>query len=165
VSDPRIDVTTEAATDLEPIAPLWKSMVDHHRQVAGKELPVRDPEDAWSLRRAEYRRWLTDGSGTLLVAYVRDAPAPGGYAFLRTMPSGPTFDLGELRGEVESLVVAPSARGAGIGTALLRAAQGELRRLGCTYWSVSVMEANDGAVQLYERAGFRPWLRELAAPL
>ena len=62
-------------------------------------------------------------------------------------------------------MVAPAARGARIGTALLRAAQDEPRRLGCTYWSVSVMEANDGAVQLYERAGFRPWLRELAAPL
>lgn len=27
------------------------------------------------------------------------------------------------------------------------------------------MEANEGAVQLYRRAGFRPWLLELAAPL
>jgi GNAT superfamily N-acetyltransferase len=61
--------------------------------------------------------------------------------------------------------VAADARGAGVGTALLEAARAEARRLGCTYWSVSVMEANSGAVQVYERAGFRPWLRELAAPL
>ena len=27
------------------------------------------------------------------------------------------------------------------------------------------MAANDGAVQLYQRVGFRPWLLELAAPL
>jgi ribosomal protein S18 acetylase RimI-like enzyme len=156
-------VSREATTDLEPLAPLWRAMVEHHRQVAGGELPVRDAHEAWSMRRAEYLRWLQDGSGALLVAHGADGP--GGYAFLRTVPSGPTFDLGAPRGEVESLVVAPSARGAGIGTALLRAARDELRRLGCEYWSVSVMEANEGAVRLYERAGFRPWLRELAAPL
>jgi GNAT superfamily N-acetyltransferase len=117
------------------------------------------------MRRREYAGWLADGTGLLLTARSGTGEAPGGYAFLRTVASGPTFDFGAPRGEVESLVVAAAERGTGIGTALLTAARQELRRLGCTYWSVSVMEANSAAVRVYERAGFRPWLRELAAPL
>jgi ribosomal protein S18 acetylase RimI-like enzyme len=165
VDDTDIEITAGTPEQLDPLAPLWKAMVDHHRHLDGHDLPVRGPDEAWSLRREEYQGWLADGSGRLLVARSQVAAAPRGYAFLRTVPSTPTFDFGGSRGEVESLVVAPDARGAGIGTALLEAARAELRRLGCTYWSVGVMEANHGAVQVYVRAGFRPWLRELAAPL
>lgn len=159
-----ISVATGPDADLDQLAPLWTAMVDHHRQVAGRDLPVRQSDEAWAMRRQEYLYWLNDGSGLLLTGHTGSGTA-GGYAFLRTIASGPTFDFGARRGEVESLVVAPAARGMGIGTALLQASRGELRRLGCAYWSVSVMEANQGAVHLYERAGFRPWLRELAAPL
>ena len=148
--------------DLALIAPLWRAMVEHHRGVAGDDLPVRDADDAWAMRRQEYRTWLDDGSGTLLVA---GSEQPDGYAFCRLVRSGPTFDFGQARGEVESLVVAPHARGGGVGTALLEACRRHLRSRGCTHWTVSVMAANDGAVQLYQRVGFRPWLLELAAPL
>ena len=84
------------------------------------------------MRRREYGKWLSDGSGLVLTGRT-DTASPQGYAFLRTVPSGPTFDFGPRRGEVESLVVAPAARGMGIGTALLKAAREELRRLGCAY--------------------------------
>ena len=162
-----IDVHTVRGTDedLALIAPLWRAMVEHHRQVAGDELPVRDADDAWTMRRREYRAWLDDGSGALLVAGADGAARPDGYAFCRLVRSGPTFDFGQARGEVESLVVAPHARGAGVGTALLEGSRHHLRDRGCTHWTVSVMAANDGAVQLYQRVGFRPWLLELAAPL
>lgn len=151
--------------DLALIAPLWRAMVEHHRQVAADELPIRDADDAWTMRRREYRTWLDDGSGALLVAGADGADRPDGYAFCRLLRSGPTFDFGRVRGEVESLVVAPDARGGGVGTALLEECRRHLRSRGCTHWTVSVMAANAGAVQLYRRAGFRPWLLELAAPL
>ncbi len=165
MDDTDIEVTAGTADQLDALAPLWTAMVDHHRQLPGHALPVRDSDQAWALRREEYRGWLADGTGRLLVARCGATATPRGYAFLRTVPDSPTFDFGGRRGEVESLVVAADARGAGIGTALLEAARAEARRLGCAYWSVSVMEANAGAVQVYERAGFRPWLRELAAPV
>ena len=160
-----IDIASGSAETVEALAPLWKAMVDHHRQLAGPHLPIRASDEAWAMRRTDYRRWLDDGTGALLLATVGESTLPDGYAFLRTIPSGPTFDLGSRRGEVESLVVAPRARGAGVGTALLQASRAELRRRGCTHWSVSVMEANAGAAALYERVGFLPWLRQLAAPL
>lgn len=99
---------TEA--DLAMVAPLWQAMVDHHRHVAADVLPVRDREDAWAMRRQEYRRWLDDGSGVLLMASTDGVPQPHGYAFCRLVPSGPTFDFGAHRGEVESLVVGAHTR-------------------------------------------------------
>ena len=162
-----IDVRLVPGTDddLGLVAPLWRSMVEHHRQVARDALPIRGADDAWTMRRSEYRAWLDDGSGALLLARADGPRAPAGYEFCRLVRSGPTFDFGRARGEVESLVVAPDARGRGVGTALLDACRRHLRGRGCTHWTVSVMAANDGAVQLYRRAGFRPWLLELAAPL
>ena len=139
-------------------------MVEHHREVAEGSVPVRGSDDAWEMRRSEYLRWLEDGTGALLLAHDTDGSLAG-YAFLRVVGSGPTFDFGDVRGEVESLAVAPGARGRGVGSALIEASREHLRRAGCRFWTVSVMEANTSAVRLYERAGFGPWLRYLAAPL
>jgi len=40
-----------------------------------------------------------------------------------------------------------------------------LRARGARYWSVAVVEANTAAVRLYERAGFRPYYRNLLGSL
>jgi ribosomal protein S18 acetylase RimI-like enzyme len=124
---------------------------------------VRPPAQSWEICRADYARALADRSGLLLVA--RKGERAVGYAFLLLVPSGQMFDFGAHRGEVDALAVAPEARGSGVGTALLERARAELRARGCRYWTIGVMEANGGAAALYERVGFRPWLRELAAPL
>ncbi len=151
--------------DIEALAPLWMAMVEHHRGLVGEQWPVRGAEQAWVLRRKQYRDWLADGSGLLFVARLADSDATVGYAFCRLVESGPTFDFGGPHGEVDSLVVAGEARGAGVGTALLDACRGELRRRGLTHWAIGVVEANRSATDLYERLGFRPWFRTLLAPL
>jgi ribosomal protein S18 acetylase RimI-like enzyme len=148
-------------TEVDSLMLLWVSMVEHHRKVAGAQWPVRSADAAWRIRQAEYRTWLTDGSGTLFVATVRQAPAPVGYAMLRVHEPGASWDLGAQMGEVESLAVAADARGAGVGTALMAACRDELRSRAIAYWSVAVVEANAGAARLYEREGFRPYYRLL----
>lgn len=135
------------------------SMVDHHRDVAGGDWPVRDSAAAWRIRQAEYRQWLSDGSGALFVATAGDTAAAVGYAMLRVVEPGATWDLGAQIGEVESLAVAANVRGAGAGTALLAACRDELASRGIAYWSVAVVEANVRAVRLYEREGFHPYYR------
>jgi hypothetical protein len=80
------------------------------------------------------------------------------------MTSGPTFDLGSVRAEIDSLVVADAARGAGVGTALVATCREELRRRDIHYWSIGVVEENRDAIQLYERLGFRPWTRTMLGP-
>lgn len=161
-----LEIRIGGAGDIDALAPLWMAMVEHHRDLVGAQWPVRAPESAWVLRREQYRSWLQDGSGILLVARLESSdPGFVGYAVCRLIESGPTFDLGGPHGEVDSLVVAGESRGAGVGTALLNACRAELRRRGMTYWSIGVVEANRGAEELYERLGFRPWFRILLAPL
>lgn len=111
------------------------------------------PAQAWAL---QYCKWLEEASGLLFVAPVGEHDEPVGYTFCRLLASGPTFDLGPVRGEIDSLAVAEAARGGGVGTALLCGCRAELRRRGVSYWSIGVVEANSDAVELYERLGFRP---------
>jgi ribosomal protein S18 acetylase RimI-like enzyme len=160
-----IEITSGGLADLDALAPLWMAMVEHHRSVVAGRVPVRPADEAWDRRRREYEAWLEDGSGLLFLARREGADEVTGYAMCRLLPSGPTFDLGPLRGDVESLAVSPRSRGAGVGTALLGAVRAELRSRGCRHWSISVATDNADAVRLYERVGFRPLVQMMYAPL
>jgi ribosomal protein S18 acetylase RimI-like enzyme len=160
-----IEITSGSLTDVDALAPLWMAMVEHHRTVVAGRVPVRSAGEAWERRRLEYVSWLQDGAGLLFLARREGADQVIGYAMCRLVPSGPTFDLGPLRGDVESLSVSPQARGAGAGTALLSAVRAELERRGCRHWSISVAADNAAAVRLYERLGFRPLVQMMHAPL
>ena len=56
---------------------------------------------------------------------------------------------------VDSLAVDRSARGMGIGTALMRRAEEKARSAGKRTMSLGVVGENDGAIRLYERLGYR----------
>ena len=58
-------------------------------------------------------------------------------------------------GHITQICVVPSARGTGIGHELLRQSLTTLREMGCGVASLTVTAANDDAVKLYERVGFR----------
>jgi GNAT superfamily N-acetyltransferase len=156
-------VETVGVEGIDRVEPLWRAMVDHHRAVVGDEIPVRPTDATWPMRRAQYEAWLGEGDAVLLLAVTSVGAAPDGYACVRTSVPGPTFDLGERVGELESLAVAEHARGAGLGSLLIGAARERLRGLGVACWLVSVVEANAGAVRLYEREGFAPFERILIA--
>jgi ribosomal protein S18 acetylase RimI-like enzyme len=160
-----IEITSGSLTDLDSLAPLWMAMVEHHRAVVAGRVPVRPAGEAWERRRHQYESWIQDGSGLLFLARREGAADVIGYAMCRLLPSGPPFDLGEVRGDVESLAVSPQARGEGAGTALLWAVRAELEKRGCRHWSISVAADNAGAVRLYERVGFRPLVQMMHAPL
>jgi RimJ/RimL family protein N-acetyltransferase len=68
------------------------------------------------------------------------------------------------RGVVWGMHVAREARGAGVGRALIAALVERARALpGLCRLNLTVMAANEGAVRLYQRAGFEVWGRETAA--
>ena len=55
---------------------------------------------------------------------------------------------------INNLAVAPASRGAGAGTALLRAVVREGARMGARRATLEVRRSNDAARRLYERLGF-----------
>jgi ribosomal protein S18 acetylase RimI-like enzyme len=161
----KITLRLAGLSDVPTLADLWKAMVEHHRSVVGDQWPVLAPQVAWERRREQYSSWLGDGSGFILVAQDEEGDGPIGYLACRLLPAGPTFDLGEVRGDVDSLVTAEAARGQGVGSALLSSCRDELKRRGVRYWSIGVVDANTRAIELYERLGFRPFVRSLLAPI
>ncbi len=156
-------VETAGVEGIDRVEPLWRSMVEHHRGLMNGAVPVRETDATWPMRRAQYEEWLGSGDGVLLLAVTSAGAEPDGYACVRTSAPGPTFDLGERIGELESLAVAEGARGAGLGSLLIGAAREWVRAQGVAYWSVSVVDANAGALSLYEREGFGPFWRALIA--
>ncbi|MBZ5583166.1 MAG: GNAT family N-acetyltransferase [Acidobacteriia bacterium] len=58
-------------------------------------------------------------------------------------------------GHITQICVAPPVRGTGIGHELLRQSLTALRNIGCRSASLTVTAANEDAVKLYERVGFR----------
>jgi len=156
------EVVELSREEIERVAPLFKQLVEFHREVVEGAWPVRDPEAAWAIRRRQYEEWLGEGAARMLVAVpAGERAAPVGYAVLSVKPSMASWDVGERVGELETLAVAEDARGEGIGALLVEACRERLRAEGVSHWAVGVVEANDGATRFYERAGFRPYYREM----
>lgn len=152
--------------DVDLVEGLWKELFGHHRELTDHTYPLRDPDTSWERRRTQYVEWLESGEGHLfLVPGEGTEQAPLGYAFLRVGSSGPTWNLGDRVGDLESLSVTPAARGLGVGSALIAHCRARLKELGATWWSVTVIADNPRAIELYEREGFRPFWQSMIAPI
>jgi ribosomal-protein-alanine acetyltransferase len=100
--------------------------------------------------RASFRRFLAGGTAQLIVAERRGGVA--GYALV-------LFRRGSDKARLYSVAVAPDARGAGVGVALLTAAERAAGARGCASLRLEVREDNAPAIALYRRYGFRPFAR------
>lgn len=151
-----------AVEEIDRVAHLFKELVEFHGEVVEGAWPVRTPEDAWARRRVQYLEWLGEGSARMFAAAPADGEGePLGYAVLSVKPAMASWDVGSRIGELETLAVAAGARGQGIGTMLIEACRERLRADGVGHWAVGVVEANEDAIRLYERFGFRPYYREM----
>jgi ribosomal protein S18 acetylase RimI-like enzyme len=101
---------------------------------------AREADEYWQ-RGA--RSFASSEHATLLVA-EREGRAVG---LVSATAAGGT-------GYVGAMWLEPSARGAGLGRALLDAACATLRARGCARLALSVTETNAAAIALYESAGF-----------
>jgi ribosomal protein S18 acetylase RimI-like enzyme len=146
-----VAVVEVAADRIDELRELWLALHHAHRAVANVPLQP-DDELSWSLRRADYRTWLS--AGTAFVLAAERGSRLIGYAVTRIHEGGSdTFDLGPRHAEVWSLSVASAERGQGIGTLLLDAVECELERRGIEHLAIAVMDGNDGARRFYERRG------------
>jgi len=143
-----------APEDVDVLRPLWLVLRDHHGSLTEDWGPLREDDDSWERRRRDYASWLTEPDAFCLVARRRsDGPALG-YAVVTVNSGSPTWATVERFGYLETLSVLPTARGAGIGTALLDAVQANLSALGVARVELTMVARNDAARRFYERAGF-----------
>jgi ribosomal protein S18 acetylase RimI-like enzyme len=140
--------------DVAALAPLWAAMHAHHTALEDVP-PTRPVADSWDRRRQQYAGWVESGKGTLLVA-ERDG-ALVGYAMVTIGDGPPTWDLGDVTAEIESLSVLAAERGRGVGRALLDAAHEVATQAGAAAVFVGVAHTNAGAIHLYEQEGYTPF--------
>jgi GNAT superfamily N-acetyltransferase len=152
-------------SEIDRVAPLFKQLVEFHREVIDGAWPVRSADAAWEHRHGQYLEWLGAGSARMLAAVPAgdEDAVPLGYAVLAIKPSPASWDVNERVGELETLAVAEAERGRGVGSMLIEECRRLLREEGITHWAVAVVEANADATRLYEREGFRPFYRQLLA--
>ena len=138
-------------SSIDELRHLWVELQCHQLEVATYQGLNHDLEAGWSARRTEYADALTAG-GALIRARRGDALV--GYCALRLHP-GPdsTWSTTGIV-HVITLVVAPDARGAGIGGDLLDAAAAFAVAHGADVLELEVMPGNENARRLYDRSGF-----------
>jgi ribosomal protein S18 acetylase RimI-like enzyme len=149
---------------VDRVEPLWLVLHAHHRDVMGSSLaPYADDAASWAARRAMYAAFLAaPGGGSFLLLAEREPGAElVGYAMVAVTAAAETWipdtwRIGDRVAEIETLCVAPHARGDGLGSALLDRVDEELAGAGIEDVLVGAIAANVDAIRLYERRGFRP---------
>ncbi|NUO71650.1 MAG: GNAT family N-acetyltransferase [Frateuria sp.] len=99
------------------------------------------------LSRAQYRRHLASPGAAVLVADTPDEGLLGSALVF--------FRRGSTLARLYSIATAQAARGRGIGTGLLAAAEHAARKRGSRALRLEVRVDNAAAIGLYERAGYR----------
>lgn len=154
-----VRITRAGAEAIDRLRPLWLELHRHHQAVGGPRLgPYVDDNASWTARRALYEAFLAAG-GFAVLAERGDELA--GYAMVAVKTAGETefedtWVSGERVAEIETLSVAASARGQGIGGALLDRVDAELAAEGIGDVLIAAFATNHDAIRLYERRGFRP---------
>ncbi|WP_333679555.1 GNAT family N-acetyltransferase [Dyella sp.] len=102
--------------------------------------------DSDQISRAQFRRHLDSDSARVLVASANRR------RFLGTAMV--FFRKGSQVARLYSIASLPEARGKGVGTALIDAAEAAARQRRCQSLRLEVRTDNDSAIRLYERLGY-----------
>jgi len=154
-----LTITRAGPEAIDRLRPLWLELHHHHQAVGGAALgPYVDDDESWLARRALYADFLDAGGFAVLAERAGELI---GYAMVAVKTSVETeFDdtwrSGARVAEIETVSVAPSARGQGIGSALLDRVDAELEAAGIHDVLIAAFVTNLDAIRLYERRGFRP---------
>ncbi len=148
----------------EDLKPLWRALYDHQTRLSphlrDREVPF---ERAWENRRGLEREWFGAQPRSFVLAAQDGGARYVGYAFVRII-SGEGFavswNASHPLAELITLVVAPEARGQGVGSKLLDAVEARLRELEIEDMAIGVISTNTEAIRLYERRGAVPFLTQ-----
>ena len=148
---PGVTIARLSAQHIGLLEPLWRSLLDHIREL-GSVVPVVPHDESWPRYRAQCQELLADGESFGLGAFRGGQLI--GYATVRIAPPDPVWAMGRHYVELAALSVAPGERDQGIGTALFDAVEQVLAALGIQELVIGVDSVNDRARRFYERRGF-----------
>ena len=154
-----LTITRAGRERLDDVAPLWMALHRHHVTIDPRRLTPRPDSDSWAARRAEYDKWIDENDGFFLLAEIDGRPV--GYAMVSIGRQPPQMWDTDPPAVLQTLSVLPAYRDKGIGSALMKAVHAELRRLGVEQMVIGVLAANERAMKLYQRYGYRPALHML----
>jgi GNAT superfamily N-acetyltransferase len=150
-----VEITRGGIELLDQIRPLWLALRNHHNKIAPDLGPIREDDESWRRRRAQYEAWLADPRAFFLLA--RRQHRAVGYAFVRVEALGsPTWAGDGDAADLETLSLLPEARGTGVGARLIALVREEVERQGYAQLSLTAVATNHDALRFYEREGFTP---------
>ncbi|MGQ4555139.1 GNAT family N-acetyltransferase [Halobellus sp. GM3] len=143
---PSIAIERPDVTAVEDLVDLWVALASDQRAHDSHVLPE---ENRAAIRETLARHAVTGGiriarSGDETVGFVTFGLERGSY------------EQDVTRGVVHNVYVAPEHRNAGIGSALMDAAETALRAGGATVVSLEAMARNERAREFYRERGYRP---------
>ena len=141
-----MDITIPSTELTDTVTDMWVELADDQR-AHGSDL--LGPENRARIREVVLQRIVADN---LLIAR-RDGAIVGFVMF--TLERG-QYEQDVEPGLIENLYVDPRERRAGVGTALLRAAEASLAAAGATTVRLEAMASNDAARQFYTAQGYAP---------
>jgi ribosomal protein S18 acetylase RimI-like enzyme len=148
---PGVTIERLAAHHVDLVEPLWRSLLDHIREL-GSVVPVVPHSESWPRYRAQCEELLSDGESFGLGAFRGGQLI--GYATVRIAAPDPVWAMGPHYVELAALSVAPGERERGVGTALFDAVERVLATLGLEELVIGVDSVNERARRFYERRGF-----------
>lgn len=146
-----MEITSPGTEAADPIADQWIDLASDQREHGSHILPGPNRD---AVREAVLRRLVAD---ELLVA--RENGDRLGFVMFGVETG--KYDQDVTRGVVQNLYVVPEARGEGVGSDLLAAAERALADSGVDHVALEVMADNEDARRFYRRHGYAPHRVEL----
>ncbi len=115
--------------------------------------PGRSDEAFWAHYSSGFGRWYAEGGIALLA--MREEQALG-FLFATERDGLFGFESSEKIGYVEDIAVLESARGMGVGRALMDAARERFRARGYSHFELSSVPGNEDARAFYRQLGLEP---------
>lgn len=142
---------------MPPEPPPWERPGLVIRHLDRDDLPDLEWDGVYRHFRRLYARAYHSARKGRAVLWVADLAGSGliGQLFVQLVSSDRRLADGKRRAYLYSFRVRPEYRGAGVGSRLLKVAEGDLIRRGCRLVTLNVARDNPDAQRFYERHGYR----------
>lgn len=140
--------------DLERLVELWLALARDQREYGSRIEPGANDD---AIRKSLAQHALAEG-----VLLARDGDRAVGFVMFGPKERG--FERARTRGVVRNVFVVPDARGEGVGTALMDAAEERLAAAGVDEIVLEAMADNDAARSFYRERGYEPHRVQFVKP-